>query len=168
MSSSLFQVRLAGKQIRSKCQNWSENMNLEGSCIWGARNYSEHLKLAGRAHRALCVRFYKNSTSGLPLWGVGKEEKDGAVHAVRASMLCVCVYVGVNTSPGLVSAALHSQLWMHFLYVSLCMHTPPWGILPGWPWGHSSPALTYSAMTGDTAPGTHSPPCLATSNNWHG
>lgn len=78
--------------------------------------------------------FCENSTSGLPLWGVGKEEKDRAVRAVFASMLCVCVFMWVPIKALVwVSAALRGQLCAHVLYVSECMHTHLWGIhIPHW------------------------------------
>lgn len=84
---------------------------------------------------SLCVSFCKNST-GLPLWGVGKEENDGAVRAVFATMLCVsvCVFMWVPIKALVwVSAALHGQLYVHFLYMSECTHTHLWGVhVPHW------------------------------------
>lgn len=169
MNSSLFQVRLASKYIRSKCQQLEWEYESWGLMHLGARNYSEHLKLAGKTHRALCVRFYENSTSGLPSWGMGKEEKAGARPRCSCpSALCVHIDAGANKSPGLASAALRGQLRVHFPYVSVCTHTHLWGMVTGWPSGHSRPALISLATTGGIAPGTQSPPCLATPNSWHG
>lgn len=139
--------------------------------VHGFRGQKLHrpFRIGWGSTESLCVSFCKNST-GLPLWGVGKEEND-RVRAVFATMLCVCVFmwVPIKALVEFLLPCMASCMYIFCTWASARTHTcGEYTFLTGWPWGHSGPALTSLAPTGDTAPGTQSPPCLATSNSWHG
>lgn len=99
-----------------------------------ARNYTDHLELAGGAQRACvwvsakipldfhCEELERRKTTGL-----------SAQFLLQCSV-CVCVFMWVPIKALVwVSAALHGQLYVHFLYMSECTHTHLWGIhVPHW------------------------------------